>query len=361
MAVQNRVSFLEKVMKAEKFTDLKFITHDKVFKVHKAIVCQSPVIEAALTGNFVEAATGEIDMTHYLPETVKRMVEFMYTGDYSGFTEPKGDEFQGPSGGGDQVNDENQSPSFNSSSSSATLDFSPPPEPREVPNDDVLSHLRVGSIADYYQLTDLAEMAQDRVKVLLEDVQHETLVMTIPDLITEIIESTNNMPQIGSLVSMAAKSIVALDAWDLITTIHPGEHFRAPPFIRLLLSHCAKEFQIDMEHQSKLQRLSDQRIESTKEYNYRLEALHRKNSQRVVDAADAFLHILLETESRVERLEGKATPQFVIKDLRQGGNIKKRYAPAVIDTIVLGTLGGHVVEDAKGKKVACSLCSCMNS
>ncbi|PHH76214.1 hypothetical protein CDD82_4082 [Ophiocordyceps australis] len=300
-------------------------------------------------------------MNHYLPEIVARMVEFMYKGNYSGFITPEEDRSKGLNNGQDQADNESQS-SSNSSSSSKTLDFSPPPKPpkpRMVPRDNILFHQRVNSIAHYYQLADLAEMATDRVNLLLAELQHRTLINVTPQLILEILDTTNDLDQIESLVSQTARSIVALDAWDLITTIHSAHYFRSAPFIRLLLSHCAKAFQTDMNIKSQERPPSHPKIESSKEYKLRLDAFNRRNSERVVHTADAFLHILLETESRVERLNRRNNPHSVIKDLRQGEDIKRRYSSVVSDIIALGTLGCHVVEDLRGRRVACSLCSCV--
>ncbi|KAI0419719.1 hypothetical protein F5X98DRAFT_57905 [Xylaria grammica] len=75
-------SSLSQVRNIKRFSDLTLSCGDESFKAHRATVClHSPVMAAALTGQFIEAQTNKIDISFDLP-SVKRLIDFMYTGDY---------------------------------------------------------------------------------------------------------------------------------------------------------------------------------------------------------------------------------------------------------------------------------------
>ncbi|KAI0105543.1 hypothetical protein GGR51DRAFT_571839 [Nemania sp. FL0031] len=70
------------------YSDLTLECDGREFKVHRAYICaQSPVMAAALKGNFMEAKTGMLHMSFDVP-SVWRFIEFIYTGDYQVFLNP---------------------------------------------------------------------------------------------------------------------------------------------------------------------------------------------------------------------------------------------------------------------------------
>ncbi|KAL1849678.1 hypothetical protein Daus18300_013179 [Diaporthe australafricana] len=72
-----------------KFSDLKLLCEGREFAVHKAILCtQSRVISAACEGNFEESRTNVIKIEEFDADTVQRMLEFLYSGDYFGSSRP---------------------------------------------------------------------------------------------------------------------------------------------------------------------------------------------------------------------------------------------------------------------------------
>ncbi|KAL7808552.1 hypothetical protein V8C44DRAFT_335854 [Trichoderma aethiopicum] len=75
-------SRLASAQKYGELCDLVLMCNGQTIPVHKAIVClQSPVIKAACTGQFMEAS-GVYEFKDTSFETVQRMVDYLYTGDY---------------------------------------------------------------------------------------------------------------------------------------------------------------------------------------------------------------------------------------------------------------------------------------
>lgn len=66
------------------FTDFRIVCEGVDFYVHKIVLCsQSPVFRTACTGNFKEAADSTYQMTEETTIVVKKMLQYLYTGDYS--------------------------------------------------------------------------------------------------------------------------------------------------------------------------------------------------------------------------------------------------------------------------------------
>ncbi|CAG7980488.1 unnamed protein product [Penicillium salamii] len=66
-----------------KYSDLNIVCSDKVFSVHKCIVCtQSEFFAKACDGGFHEASANEIKLPEEEPALVQKMVEYLYTSNY---------------------------------------------------------------------------------------------------------------------------------------------------------------------------------------------------------------------------------------------------------------------------------------
>ncbi|PGH12480.1 hypothetical protein AJ79_04224 [Helicocarpus griseus UAMH5409] len=66
-----------------KYTDLTIVAGSEIFKVHRCIVCpRSAFFAAACDGNFREASSGVVNLQED-PALVKKMIEFLYTLEYS--------------------------------------------------------------------------------------------------------------------------------------------------------------------------------------------------------------------------------------------------------------------------------------
>jgi len=72
-------------MRSTKFSDLVLVCEGEEIRVHKVVVCTlSPVLERATTNaDFFDDQVNKIEVSNFDLATVKRMVEFMYTGRYS--------------------------------------------------------------------------------------------------------------------------------------------------------------------------------------------------------------------------------------------------------------------------------------
>lgn len=80
-------SILDKISECRKngdFIDFKILCDGVDFDVHKIILCsQSPVFHAACTGKFREASDSTYQMTDESILVVKKLLDYLYTGDYS--------------------------------------------------------------------------------------------------------------------------------------------------------------------------------------------------------------------------------------------------------------------------------------
>ncbi|OKP10402.1 hypothetical protein PENSUB_4191 [Penicillium subrubescens] len=75
---------LWKLYQSGDHTDLDVICGDRVFKVHKAIVCsQSSFFAAACSGYFKEGVEAKVDLSDDAPCILERFFQFVYLGNYS--------------------------------------------------------------------------------------------------------------------------------------------------------------------------------------------------------------------------------------------------------------------------------------
>ncbi|KAI8237252.1 Speckle-type POZ protein-like B [Colletotrichum sp. SAR 10_86] len=68
---------------SEKYADMTIICNGSTFKAHRAIVCpQSSFFDKAFSAPFKEAASGTIDLPDDEPSIFRRLLQFLYTGNY---------------------------------------------------------------------------------------------------------------------------------------------------------------------------------------------------------------------------------------------------------------------------------------
>ncbi|KAL1836765.1 hypothetical protein VTJ49DRAFT_4705 [Mycothermus thermophilus] len=68
---------------SDKWTDMTIRCGGREYKVHRAVVCsQSQFFDLALSGPFLEARTGVVDLPEDDPVVLERFLEFLYTGTY---------------------------------------------------------------------------------------------------------------------------------------------------------------------------------------------------------------------------------------------------------------------------------------
>lgn len=131
------------LLRSGQFSDLTVVCRGIEFKLHKVIAClQSPVFLAAVNSDFQEGRTGVIKIDQFDPETVRRLVEFLYTGDYGRQPQepqPVQEQTQGV------VNTDDQ----------------------DTPG--TVLHVRVNAIADYYGVKALGHLATQKIKQAFQD------------------------------------------------------------------------------------------------------------------------------------------------------------------------------------------------
>ncbi|KAF5488081.1 hypothetical protein K4K60_011915 [Colletotrichum sp. SAR11_57] len=67
----------------EKYADMTITCNGSTFKAHRAIVCpQSSFFDKAFSASFKEAASGTIDLPDDEPSIFRRLLQFLYTGNY---------------------------------------------------------------------------------------------------------------------------------------------------------------------------------------------------------------------------------------------------------------------------------------
>lgn len=77
-AVSTVASYVKKLWQGE-FSDFKIITREEVFAVHKATLgVNSPVFAAMFSHEMEENLESEMKIEHFLPESVKEFLEFVY-------------------------------------------------------------------------------------------------------------------------------------------------------------------------------------------------------------------------------------------------------------------------------------------
>ncbi|KAI8165913.1 hypothetical protein K4K49_010540 [Colletotrichum sp. SAR 10_70] len=68
---------------SEKYADMTITCNGSTFKAHRAIVCpQSSFFDKAFSASFKEAASGTIDLPDDEPSIFRRLLQFLYTGNY---------------------------------------------------------------------------------------------------------------------------------------------------------------------------------------------------------------------------------------------------------------------------------------
>ncbi|KAI1123471.1 hypothetical protein F5Y10DRAFT_270040 [Nemania abortiva] len=177
MAEGNFLS-LSSVHTIKQFSDLTLICGDESFKTHKAYVCRhSPVIAAALTGEFIEARTNAMAISFDLL-TVKRLIDFMYMGDYDLFSYTASDVLSSGYAAEQGVTTdgvERESASGNADSGADDVE-SENVDSGDVASEDshpvrkqLIQHGLMNSIADYYAIPALGSLAIEKMTRILED------------------------------------------------------------------------------------------------------------------------------------------------------------------------------------------------
>lgn len=213
---------LGKLMETPKFSDLTFVCEGQEIKVHKAIVCtQSPVIDKSTNNEFfIEARTDRIEMDNFDLPTVKRMVEFMYTGKYSA--------------GADEMSLDTSKTATLAESEDAGAKTASEEAAHSKSLEILKRHVRVNAIADYYDIPRLRDLASSMIEGILTRLGFSVNIFL--DVLKEATEITGDKGLYRVLGSAAANHLEELVL---------NENFRAIDimkngFGRGLLFACAR-------------------------------------------------------------------------------------------------------------------------
>ncbi|KGQ10249.1 hypothetical protein BBAD15_g4410 [Beauveria bassiana D1-5] len=150
------------VLKTGLYSDLTLSCSGREFSVHRVVVCsQSEVLAAAIRGPFQA-------------NTVEKMVEFLYTGDY-----------------GSPLHEAQETNDASVAGSTAS-------------DDDLLQHVYLNSIADYYGIKALAELSKAKLQKASENASTEAALL---DAAKEALGRTGDTTLHAMLAEATAKNI----------------------------------------------------------------------------------------------------------------------------------------------------------
>ncbi|KAI1427186.1 hypothetical protein F5Y12DRAFT_712520 [Xylaria sp. FL1777] len=201
-----------KLLEIIDYTDLTLECDGKQFKVHRAYVCaQSPVIAAALKGSFMEAKTGLLNVSFDI-QSVRRFIEFIYTGDYHMSPDPAIelllstvlDETSTPETQPKDTETDEEGVDDPAAGLGSEADV---PEPLEGISDRLICHSRMNSIADYYNVPALAALSRSKTEAILAS---EWSAEPFCDLVQQSIGYTNDKRFLRILGTAAADHILEL-------------------------------------------------------------------------------------------------------------------------------------------------------
>ncbi|RBR16951.1 hypothetical protein FVER53590_05706 [Fusarium verticillioides] len=225
-------SVLMHLLQSGEYSDFILRCKDREFKLHQMIVCpQSPVISAALNGGFEETTSKVIAVNEFDLRTVRYMVNFLYSADYRlaphPETKPAKDENREE---GEVVGDEDKTPKDGQASQKIS----------DQTAYQIVSHLRVNAIADYYGIEKLAKLSTSKIESILKK---EVDFHIIPEVIAEM-SAANRDLEIRSVIATAtARYIAELASTQALRTIDLEHQLTIE-----ILEACGKRVQKLLEH-----------------------------------------------------------------------------------------------------------------
>ncbi|KAI1358909.1 hypothetical protein F5Y08DRAFT_350156 [Xylaria arbuscula] len=185
---QSSRSLEEQLKATNDFSDLTIVCQGVEFAAHRFTVCaHSQVLTAALAGNFSEAKSKTINMDFDL-NSVKRFLEFLYTGDYHETPDP-------------------------------ALSW--------------ICHCRMNSVADYYNVARLSAISLAKLEGGLRS---EWCAKSFCALLLECLNKIGNRDTLCLLGNIAAEHYDELATFQLFEAGSPSE--RLAPFV---LTSCIKK------------------------------------------------------------------------------------------------------------------------
>lgn len=168
MAAAEHFKIMGTLLKSAKYSDLTILCQGRRFLVHRAILCpSSPFFDAVCNGAFKEASSRIIELEEDDPDTLERMISFVYTNDYQEKDhgnldlDKLGISYDQPDTNRDKRDlavTEEQHASPEPAENSPTGDISD----RQRCDPALVSNMRVYAIADKYDIPCLKELAKQR-------------------------------------------------------------------------------------------------------------------------------------------------------------------------------------------------------
>ncbi|KAI0114527.1 hypothetical protein GGR51DRAFT_556389 [Nemania sp. FL0031] len=200
---ESTLSLKARLLNIREFSDFTLVCHGREFELHKAIVCsQSSVMANALRAGSQEATTGVLHLPFDI-ESVKHLIEFMYTGDYQLSPDPAL-ELLSSSISKDSPRTENGLMSASKQATeSSKLDSSNGTSEGAIPTsvaDRLTCHTRMDSVASYYDIPALSALARAKVDDILVN---EWSADAFCGLIQESLDSTSDQKYYQMLAAKA--------------------------------------------------------------------------------------------------------------------------------------------------------------
>ncbi|KAJ2991874.1 hypothetical protein NUW58_g2361 [Xylaria curta] len=232
------------------FSDLTIVCQGVEFATHRFIVCaHSEVLTAALAGDFSEAESQTVNMDFDL-DSVKRFLEFLYTGDYNEIPDPAlelimsvpthDEETEGATVQQnieqatvfyDGEDDQNAAADFfalaNLQFGNLTINAV------DKTAESWICHCRMSSMADYYNVTRLSTISLAKLE---EGLRSEWCVRSFCTLLVECLNEIGNRDTLRLLGNIAAEHCNVLAILGFFEPEGPGE--RLAPFV---LAGCIKK------------------------------------------------------------------------------------------------------------------------
>ncbi|KAJ3454150.1 hypothetical protein MRS44_018044 [Fusarium solani] len=227
-------SILFQLLHSGEYSDFTLVCQEQQFYLHKAIVCpQSPVIAAALQREFQEARTKVLNVEAFDVATLRRMVNFMYTGEYEV---------------GYMLETSCSATDHETEVSRPRVDVTewhPPHQQTERTEvtEALLCHVRVNAIADYYNIPKLAQLANSKIQSILRDCWSAE---SFSHVVKEVSASTGDVALHDIITSTAAYHIEELVESQSFADLEVMSEFSIK-----LLRGCARrirEFEFQLQH-----------------------------------------------------------------------------------------------------------------
>ncbi|KAG6157670.1 hypothetical protein E4U25_007018 [Claviceps purpurea] len=168
-----------------KFCDLEIVCEKTRFPAHRNVVClRSSVICTACLGPWKEAASGVFEIKECSPVLVKRMLDYIYTGDYADFS----------------ANDCISVQEFRENAD-PDVEF----EFGLVAGDYVTLHAQMMELGDMYLVDGLSRLASDKFSLHLASTQMDTIILDIIPRVYALKFGSSNVIRKSVVVQMRKK------------------------------------------------------------------------------------------------------------------------------------------------------------